>query len=132
MQHAGAHVVLLLLLAAAAVPLICVQTQWVQDPVQKANFLELSSSAKLQTQPSADGDEDGPSAGADYTPAAAAVDTDRDVYAVPTPSQVGVHDGFDDLYNRRIEQPEYTERVRGGQQDEDSPEGMLSPRQVRL
>lgn len=35
---------------------------------------------------------------------------------IPEPWKVGVHDGFDDLYNRPIEQPESYER--------------LSPRQV--
>jgi hypothetical protein len=112
------------------------QTRWVQDPGQKADALEQPSSAK--PQPQADGDEDGTSTAYDYK---LPVTDEPDAYSVPSPSEVGVHDGFDDLYNRRIDQPGYTERmralgpllsVRDGKQDEDSPQGRLSPREVRV
>jgi hypothetical protein len=97
---------LLLLLRCCSLRCRC-QTEWLPDPSAKADSLEPE-------QRGAAGD------GSDH-------------YKAPDPTQVGVHDGFDDLYNRRIDQPVYTERLRAakGVTARDSTEGMLSPREVR-
>ncbi|WIA42234.1 hypothetical protein OEZ86_008251 [Tetradesmus obliquus] len=50
-----------------------------------------------------------------------------DDYKAPSPTEVGVHDGFDDIYNRRTDQPGYTQRA---QKTQGSKAGQLSPREA--